>query len=100
MMFGRKKSVGTPDEPRSSRKSDDDARWKAYVDHAQQLPLLTDDDLEHFARTGEGPVLYENIGAFWMSQLDTQFVIRLRRTLLAKAEAAEGEGMPTERSAP
>lgn len=66
-----------------SAPSEDD-RFQRYVDHANSLPLLTADELALFAETGQYPtVRAEGTGVFWMASLDTQFVIRLRRTLLA-----------------
>lgn len=62
-----------------------DNRYEEYINYANELPLLTDDELKRFVLTGEQTVVsFTSFGVSWASTLNTQFLIRLRRTLLDK----------------
>lgn len=61
--------------------------YERFCERANDLPLLTDAELHHFALTGEQVVISSGgPGPTWCQSFNTQFLIRLRRTLLEKID--------------
>lgn len=81
----KKKVKSDENEIRAYEPKNTDNRFEEYIDQANALPLLTDEEINRFALTGEQPVISDgSLGTSWSSYVNTQFLIRLRRTLLSR----------------